>query len=79
MHYRPSAIANLPTPSLDQFTKTADFGILKWVFKRLSNFKHSIRVRFRVWVRVRFRARFRVRCGVRFRIRFRVRIRVIEL
>ena len=25
------------------------------MFKRLSNFKHSIRVRFRVWVRVRFR------------------------
>ena len=23
-------------------------GVLKWVFKRLSNFKHSIRVRFRV-------------------------------
>ena len=70
------------TPVPDQFTKTyADFGVLKWVFKKLSNFKHSIRVRFRVWVRVRFRVRFTVRFRVRVMVmvRFRVRVRVIKL
>ena len=62
-----------------QFTKThAGVGVLKWVFKRLSNCKHSIRVRFRVMVRVRFRARFRfrVRVRIRIRVRFRVMVRI---
>ena len=71
-----------PTAVPDQFTKTyTGFGVLKWVFKRLSNCKHSIRVRFRVMVRVRvmYRVRFRFRIRVRFRFRFRVRVRVIKL
>ena len=55
------------------------FGVLKWVFKKRSNCKHSIRVRVRVMVRVevRFRVRFMVR--IRFRFRFRARVRVIKL
>ena len=69
-----------PTPVPDQFTNTyAGFGVLKWVFKRLSNLKHSIRVRFRVRVRVRVRFRVRFRVGVRVRFRVGVRIRVTRI
>ena len=49
------------------------------MFKRQSNFKHSVRVRSRVWVRVRFRVGFRVRGSGLGLVRFRVRVRVMVI
>ena len=44
------------------------------MFKTLSNFKHFIRVRFRVWVRVRFRVRVGLGLGLGLRLRLGLRL-----